>query len=157
MTSTTGVPIAAALLVGALLAGCGSGSAGVTQPALRRALKAAACLRANGVPNYPEPKFVDGTIALSFTAGVNPTTPAVQTAAEKCGYQAEQQAGETSSRIAFVRCMREHGVRDFPYPTATGHVSPALVRAAGININSAAVTPVVVKCLPPWLLPGKAP
>jgi hypothetical protein len=53
--------------------------------------------------------------------------------------------------------MHAHRVKNFPYPTATGHVSPATVQAAGININSAAVAPVVVKCRPPWLRPGKTP
>ncbi|HTX09671.1 MAG TPA: hypothetical protein VME22_13715 [Solirubrobacteraceae bacterium] len=157
MTSTTGVPIAA-LLVAALLAGCGgSTGGGVTQRALARALRAAACMRANGVPSYPAPKLINGTIRVSFTASLNPTTPTVQAAAQKCGYQAEQQAGETSSRIAFARCMRAHGVRRFPYPTADGSVSPAMVQAAGINIDSAAVAKVVGECLPPWLRPGTAP
>ncbi len=158
MTATASLPIAAALLVGALLAGCGdSGGGGVTHQPFPRALKAAVCIRANGVPNYPEPKLINGAIRISFTISVNPTTPAVQTAAKKCGYQAEKQAGETSSRVAFVRCMRAHGVKNFPYPTTAGRVSPAMVQAAGININSAAVAPVVNECLPPWLRPPKGP
>jgi hypothetical protein len=158
MMSTASFPIAVALLVAALLAGCGGSSAGgVTRTAFHRALSAAACMRANGVPDYPKPKLVNATIRVAFTTSVNPETPAVQEAAKQCGYEAEQQAGETSSRIVFVRCMRAHGVKHFPYPTTTGHVSPAMVKAAGININSAAVAPLVSECLPSWLLPGKAP
>lgn len=158
MTGTASFPIAAALLVGALLAGCGGSSGGgVTHQAVNRALKAAACMRANGVPNYPEPKLINGTIKLSFTASINPSTPAVQTAAKKCGYQDELQAAETSSRIAFVRCMRTHGVAKFPYPTAKGGVSVAMVRARGIDPQSPAVVRVVSECLPPWLRPPKTP
>ena len=125
--------------------------------AFHRTLKAAACIRANGVPNYPEPKPINGTIKLSFTAGINPTTPADQTAAKKCGYQNEQRAEETRSRIAFAHCMRTNGVTKFPYPTANGHVSVAMVRTQGINPQSPAVARVEAKCLPPWLRPPKGP
>jgi hypothetical protein len=152
MTSTASIPTAAALLVGALLAGCGGSSGGdVKNQALHRALKATACMRANGVPNYPEPKLIDGAVRISITRDINPTTPGVQAAAKKCGYQAEQQAEETRSRIAFVHCMRAHGVAKFPYPTASGHVSAAMVRAHGINPGSPAVARVVARCLPRWL------
>jgi len=155
MTSTAGFPIAAALLVAALLAGCGGSSgAGVTHQAFHTALQAAACMRANGVPNYPEPELINGTVRISFTARINPTTPAVQTAAKKCGDQNELQAGP---RIAFASCMRTHGVRNFPYPTANGHVSVAMVRAQGINPAAPAVARVEAECLPAWLRPPTVP
>jgi hypothetical protein len=129
--------IAVAPLIAGLLAGCGGS--------------------AHGVPTYPEPKLINGATRIPFTTAVNPTTPAVQTAAKKCGAGAEQQAGETSSRIAFVRCMRTHGVRNFPYPTAQGRVSVEMVRARGINPQSPAVASVVSECLPPWLRPPRGP
>lgn len=140
--------ILTALPVAALLAACGGSGAREGQ-AYHRAVNAAACIRTHGVPNYAEPKLVNGTIKLSFTASVNPTTPAVQTAAKKCGYKAEQQAGETSSRIVFARCMRTHGVKNFPYPSAQSGVSPAMVQAEGINMQSPAVVRAVAACLPP--------
>ena len=108
MTSTASFPIAAALLVGALLAGCGrSSGGGVTQQAFHRALKAAACMRADG----------SGEVRKSNrTAGRrDPLTHRVR------------------------RCMRTHGVKNFPYPTAQGHVSVEMVEAAGINPQSPAV------------------
>ena len=66
-------------------------------------------------------------------------------------------AAQTRQRIAFVRCMRAHGVRNFPYPTAEGAVSVEMVEAAGINPKSPAVVRVVAKCLPPSLRPPKLP
>ena len=150
--------IAAALLPAAVLAGCGDSSGGGgTHPAFHRALKAAACMRANGVPNYPDPQLINGSIRLRFTANINPTKPAVQTAAKKCGSQNGILAEETSSRIAFVRCMRSHGVGRFPYPTADGGVSVEMVRARGINPQSPAVVRVVSECLPAWLRPPATP
>ena len=152
-------PIAAALLAATALAGCGgAGGAGrVTHQAFDTALRAAACMRANGVPNYPEPKLSNRAIQIAFTPGVNPTTPAVQTAATKCGYRDELLSAATRSRIAFVRCTRMHGMRNFPYPTPQGHVSVEMVRARGINPQSPAVARVVSECLPLWLRPTRTP
>jgi hypothetical protein len=55
-------------------------------------LKTAACMRANGVPNYPEPQLVKGAsgsgdIDLHYNPSINPDTPVVQRAAQKCGSQ----------------------------------------------------------------------
>ena len=71
---------------------CGSfGSAGrqVTpaqeKQGFGKELKAAACMRANGVPDYPDPKFIDGSIDLEFNGKFNPGSPAFQRAAKRCG------------------------------------------------------------------------
>ena len=81
--------IAAALLLG----GCGGGGGHASSPAnqeqqeFQTSLKAAACMRANGVPNYPNPKLIDGSISHNFNASpnINPSSRAFQQAAEKCG------------------------------------------------------------------------
>ena len=74
---------------------CGQfGSAGRQVTAARenqefqRSLKAAACMRANGIPNYPDPKLIDGSIDHNFNRGlnINPSSPAFQQAAQKCGH-----------------------------------------------------------------------
>jgi hypothetical protein len=51
-------------------------------------LQAAACMRANGVPNYPDPTFIDGSIDHNFNPdlNINPSSPAFQQAATKCGH-----------------------------------------------------------------------
>lgn len=136
MASTASFPIAAALLVGALLAGCG-GSSGqsVSHQGLHRASDGAACGRASS----------------------DLTTPAVRTAARKCGHQDELPAAEARSRIAFVHCVRTHGVRNFPYPTAQGRVSVEMVRARGIDPQSPALARAVSACLPPSLRPPTTP
>ena len=158
MTSTASFPIAAALLVAALLAGCGGSSgSGVTHQAFHRALTAAACMRTNGVPDYPEPRLINGTIRISFTTSINPTTPAVRTAAAKCGDQDQLQAEQTRSRIAFVRCMRTHGMLKFPYPTAQGRVPVEMVRVQRINPQSPALARVVADCMPSWLRSPTSP
>jgi hypothetical protein len=54
----------------------------------QKSLKAAACMRANGVPNYPEPKLIDGSIDHNFSPNlnINPSSPAFEQAAKKCGH-----------------------------------------------------------------------
>jgi hypothetical protein len=70
---------------------CGSfGSAGrqVTQAqeeqAFQKDLRAAACMRADGVPGYPDPKLIDGSIDQEFNGKFNPDSPAFKQAAKKC-------------------------------------------------------------------------
>ena len=50
----------------------------------QKELQAAACMRANGVPDYPDPKLIDGSIDLEFNGKFNPDSPAFQRAARKC-------------------------------------------------------------------------
>ncbi|HXP38403.1 MAG TPA: hypothetical protein VN817_11620 [Solirubrobacteraceae bacterium] len=47
-------------------------------------LKAAACIRTHGVPNFPDPTFSGGGVHLPKTAGVNPHSPQVRAAEEAC-------------------------------------------------------------------------
>jgi hypothetical protein len=46
-----------------------------------QALKFAACMRSNGVPNFPDPKGGNGTFMIT---GVNPNSPQFQSAMQAC-------------------------------------------------------------------------
>jgi hypothetical protein len=83
---------------------CGSfGSAGrqVTKAqeerAFQQALSVAACMRANGVPDYPDPKLIDGLIDQEFNGRFNPESPAFQQAAKKCAKPGVPLAGTLPS------------------------------------------------------------
>jgi hypothetical protein len=74
---------------------CGAfGSAGQQVPPaqeeqeFQKSLRAAACMRVNGVPNYPDPTLIGGSIDHNFDPdlGINPSSPAFEQAAEKCGH-----------------------------------------------------------------------
>ena len=113
----------AALAVSAIaLAACGaaskpesSGSAG-TQP-----VKYADCMRANGLPSFPDPG--------SSGALPNPALPAFRAARQACaklqpvglhlGGPAAPSAVELRAALAFARCMRAHGFAHFPDPLTT--------------------------------------
>jgi hypothetical protein len=50
----------------------------------QRALTFADCMRAHGVPNFPDPTFSSGQRS-GPPKGINPQAPAFQSAARKCG------------------------------------------------------------------------
>jgi len=49
------------------------------------ALNHAACMRAHGLPNFPDPTFSGGNQKLNLGPGLNLNSPAVKKAAEACG------------------------------------------------------------------------
>jgi len=67
---------------------CGPLPSGVTAAQERqqfsKELKAAACIRANGVPDYPDPKLIDGSITISFPNINRSSAAAFQHAVTKC-------------------------------------------------------------------------
>ena len=90
------------------------------------ALKFAQCMRDNGVPEFPDPKFGDdGGVSLNLPEGVDKA--AVDAAEQKCK-QYMPNGGEPSKAdpqiVAQLRvysqCMRDNGVPNFPDPTDEG-------------------------------------
>jgi hypothetical protein len=88
--------------------------------------KLAACMRAHGVPNFPDPS-PQGTI--QFGSGIDPHSPGFMSALSACrkllpaGFgppTAEQLAALQQQLVAFSTCMRTHGIENFPDPTGGG-------------------------------------
>jgi hypothetical protein len=53
----------------------------------KRGLDFARCMRSHGVPNFPDPKVIStkGANQLVYLPGINPQSPAFETAAKACG------------------------------------------------------------------------
>jgi hypothetical protein len=92
------------------------------------ALKLAACMRANGEPNFPDPN-AQGVIQGSSSQGLDPRSPQFQAAMKKCQKYtpnggkppSPQQLAQAQQRaLAFSACMRSHGIKDFPDPNFSG-------------------------------------
>jgi hypothetical protein len=102
-------------------AGCGGpgGSADPGSAGSGNGVRFAECMRAHGVPNFPDPS--GGGVNLS---GINQNSPQYQHAAGICGRPAgagpSQQAQGMAKGLAFARCMRAHGVSDYADPVANG-------------------------------------
>jgi hypothetical protein len=99
-------------------------------------------MRANGVPKFPDPQPTGGFV-FSAGSGVDPSSPAFQTAQAKCQKlmggplapthtHPSPQALTKLDRIA--RCMRQHGIADFPDPRTTVPSDPGAA-SAGVITN----------------------
>ncbi len=87
----------------------------------QKALKLSECMRAHGVPNFPDPNG-QGVIQGS---GIDPNSAGFQKAQQTCAKDLGFGAGTRSpaqiaqaeaAALAFSKCMRSHGVPDFPDP-----------------------------------------
>jgi hypothetical protein len=129
--------------------GSGGGGGGTPHFALKlnatgaTAEKYAACIRAHGVPSFPDPN-AEGVITGGESGGFNPGSPAFQRAQQVCrkllpnGGQPspEQIAKAQQSALAFSKCMRAHGVNDFPDPQISdGGIRLSLRGGPGSDLN----------------------
>jgi hypothetical protein len=123
--------LAVVALIGLISAGCGSdapsgtGTAGSadTSGAKRatdhdKAVKFAECMRANGVPHFPDP---DSKGAVNF--GVDVARDVWLKAVDACkalkppgALSSKRTPKEQSASLRFAQCVRDHGVKDFPDP-----------------------------------------
>ena len=126
-------PLATALLAaGALaVASCGgddpAASAADRERESREAgLEFAQCMRENGV-DMPDPSSTGGRQAFRIGPGEETTPEEFEAAGEACAkyrermkppeLSEEQQQEFKEAALANARCMREHGIEDFPDPT----------------------------------------
>lgn len=127
-------------------------------------------MRSHGVPNYPDPDS-SGQLPKITPANEQPLGvsfsrfSAAQKACEALWpYQAPsqtQQRLEVADALKFARCMRSHGVPNWPDPTTdpdSGRVEFVISRSKdGIDLNSPQVIARARSCehgLPASMLPG---
>lgn len=141
-------------------AGVASTAAGAPAAAPSGALAFARCLRAHGIPNWPDPTSTGGFDKSKLRQlGVSPArVRAVEegpchrlvplVSGQGSQLTPQQQRTRIADELSFARCMRRRGVTRFPDPTAQGLLSVEMVQAQGIDVHSPAVLRVVQKCLP---------
>ncbi|HZP73956.1 MAG TPA: hypothetical protein VFA97_11330 [Gaiellaceae bacterium] len=127
---------AAIVAAGALVltgAGCGGGSpvkhaAGGSS----RAVAFSHCMRAHGVLNFPDPSS-SGVIPKVSLAQLAVSSSRFETANGACRHllptpTAARQRLVAAQSLSFSRCVRAHGVPNFPDPDSTGRIpDPASV------------------------------
>ena len=91
---------------------------------LQQMTEFAACMRANGEPNLPDPN-AQGVISASL----NRASPQVQQTLQACQKEMPggtpspaQQAHDLRQEVAFSACMRRNGVPAYPDPSVGGSV-----------------------------------
>ncbi len=132
--------IAAALLSGVLVAGCGGSSTGPTGGASTSASPASAvesgvafsrCIRSHGAPNFPDPKVSGQTVRMGSQRTIE--SPAFQSAVHACQRllpKGPPSSGPPSSQaqarmLAVSACMRKQGISGFPDPSTSPPSSSA--------------------------------
>jgi len=119
--------VTAASVVG--LGACGS-SDKVTASngsAYTSSLALAKCMRAHGVPKFPDPGG-SGAVQITPGSGLDPQSPSFQSAQAACGKQFGGLGGGTPGQpsetaklqmLAIAECFRKHGFASFPDPTTS--------------------------------------
>lgn len=149
---------AAGLAVIALAAACSSGSdspgiaslgsasrstsAADSASTQGNALKYAQCMRAHGVPKFPDPG-PNGQLQMKVGpgTGIDPNSPTFQAAQRACqkyrpAPSAEQQQQAYQALLKFSACMRSHGIGDFPDPSPDGRMTIKAGQGSDLNPNS---------------------
>jgi hypothetical protein len=111
-----------------------------------KAVKFAECIRANGVPHFPDP---DPKGEYNF--GVDVTPEVWTNAVDACkalkppgALSAKRTPKEQSASLRFAQCVREHGVKDFPDPVngeplIDTYKIPSSNKPGGMTILNAAI------------------
>jgi hypothetical protein len=102
----------------------------------------AKCMQSHGIKNFPEPNS-SGQLTLTQGQSLPDTSsPQFKAAATACvslhpaGVSPAQQAKQLQLGIAYAKCMRSHGVTNFPDPDPSTGDSFDL---QGIDVNSSQV------------------
>jgi hypothetical protein len=145
--------IAAALLTACSSAGSGgpgvasigtsgspSGSASDDQHA--DPLAYSKCMRSHGVPQFPDPD-PNGGLELSAGpgTGINPDSATFKAAQQACQHllptpPPEQQQQNYEALLKFAKCMRDHGISDFPDPSPDGGLQIKSGHGSDLDPNS---------------------
>ena len=128
-------PLAALAMVALLSAACSNAAAETrttsnTNASPRdEAVKFAACMRANGVREFPDPD-ASGTLTIDGIANgssLDTSSAAFKQAIAACkdlqpaGFVGRKRtAQEQENALKFAQCIRDNGVKDFPDPTPDG-------------------------------------
>ena len=133
MTAPTATPLVVS--IGALLAlsACGSGGSAGSTGSTDTQVALAQCMHSHGVPNFPDPTRGPGeaegfSVSESTIGGpvtIDGTTfsgPAFESASKACGFTGPGHAtplteAQKQAFVAKARCIRQHGVPNFPDPT----------------------------------------
>jgi hypothetical protein len=159
----------AVMAVAVLAAACGgsasspASSASAESANLRQEIAYSQCMRAHGVPDFPDPN-ASGAIAVPRAtpdgAGGSVSSSKMDSANGACqhllpgggGASPGQVQQEQTEALKFAQCMRTHGVPDYPDPTVTSQGYSSNLKNSGINTQSPQFLAAVGACR--YLLPA---
>jgi len=116
----------------------------------------AQCMRTHGVPGFPDPPSSAGNtkeaVIRVFREVGRSQVVAAQTACQRLqpnGGQPDQAqiAQHIGDLLAFARCMRTHGIQNFPDPTSSGQVTHEMLAKAAVDVHQPAVLQAADTCV----------
>jgi hypothetical protein len=123
--------------------GAGAGPAGGS--ARHSELAYSRCMRAHGITGFPDPN-AQGDISLNAGpgTGINPSSPQYKAADNACKsllpprhtLTPAQQAAARAQALRYSRCMRAHGISDFPDPDSHGGLALKPKRGSDLDPNN---------------------
>jgi hypothetical protein len=128
------------------LAACGSsGKPGRTAASVNSPVAFAVCMRAHGLPNFPDGSNIPDALARS---------PAFKPAVQKCRSKLRPGGGSHGgipesvrlSMLHHAECMRAHGVPSYPDPIIPSHGPYDFGPPPGINTNAPAIQRAASAC-----------
>jgi hypothetical protein len=149
----------------AALAACGSSGSSSTVTAANAAAQAAKytrCMRQHGLSNFPDPKAITEngtpTVTIAFPPG-STAAPQFNIASGDCrslfpASSSQRNLTPAEARrfgqgmLAFARCMRGHGVSNFPDPPSPGSGQRQGPPFAGVDWHAPAIQTAGKTCIP---------
>jgi hypothetical protein len=116
-----------------------SSNAPTTSTQQNGTLAFANCMRSHGVPNFPDPDS-NGALVKQTPQQLGVSSSQFDTALTACGQllptptqsPAQLQHQRAAELLRLARCMRAHGIHNFPDPTSTGEIT----KPPGLDLNS---------------------
>jgi hypothetical protein len=133
-----------ALSCAVAIAACGSSTQSTSTVSSTQGLKFADCMRAHGVPNFPDP-ITGGGLQFRPGSGIDPSSPAFQAAQSACSKllpggpparHGPPSAQAEKQMLTISECMRAHGVTGFPDPTTN---PPSSIRGYSLVLGRGGV------------------
>lgn len=135
------------------IAGTGGSGGSANASAREQGVKFAACMRANGVREFPDPD-ASGQLTIDGIANgssLDTNSAAFERAISACkelepaGFTGQKRsAAQQANALKFAQCIRDNGVTDFPDPDPDGPLVdtdriPSAARSGGMSSLNAAM------------------
>jgi hypothetical protein len=120
-------------------------------------------MREHGFPNFPDPKVIDTPtshgISIMIPGNIG-KSPGFEAARRACRGILPPPGNEGSAEsaavdhargehlLSFARCMRAHGVTNFPDPTSQGRMTLEMLSAANVDLQLPSVQRAAYTCAP---------
>jgi predicted carbohydrate-binding protein with CBM5 and CBM33 domain len=100
-------------------------------------------MRAHGIMDFPDPNSNGGVLLRAHQGSdLDPNNPQLQAASQACKSLAPKaptggpgQARAAAAMLKYARCMRAHGITDFPDPGSNGQLSIKAQPRSDLNPN----------------------